>query len=50
VERTLIGDLDRETERLYLDAAASALRDAPLRSYPGAGEEREVRILEGVTP
>jgi len=50
VERTLIGVLDRETERLYLDAAASALRDAPLRSYPGAGEEREVRILEGVTP
>lgn len=50
VECTLITSLDREVERLYLGAAASELRGAPMGSHPGANDHREMRILDGGMP
>lgn len=47
VEQELIVGADPAVERLYLSVAADALRQAPRRPHPGAGEDCEVRTLAG---
>ena len=50
IDQELIVGADPSAERLYLAADAEAVREAPRRPHPGAGEDCEVRTLDQPAP